>query len=90
MSITMIYYLLLIINYLFLLYMIDIEKENREILELRKKTVEEGGLLFKAKPIQTKDVYKTKASVMQPLTQPKSPLLQTKNRGMMKRQNAIL
>ncbi len=55
------------------------EKENdeRELRrELRNKPISEGGLLFKAAPIQEKDLYKTTIQEKAPLTEPHSPNLQ--------------
>lgn len=54
-----------------------LEQENRRMKDLRRKSVEEGGLMFKAKPIVTKDQYPTRAVVAAPLTTPLSPQLRT-------------
>lgn len=58
-----------------------LDQENRRIQAMRRKSVEEGGLMFKAKPIVTKDQYPTKAVVSAPLTTPFSPQLRTKTRS---------
>ena len=53
------------------------EQEARQMQALRRKSVEEGGLMFKAKPIVTKDLFPTKAVAVQPTTTPLSPQLRT-------------
>ena len=57
-----------------------LEQENSRIKELRRKSVEEGGLMFKAKPIITKDQFPTRAVPSTPLTTPLSPQLRTGSR----------
>ena len=61
-----------------------LEMENMRIKEMRRKSVEEGGLAFKAKPIVTKDAFPTKPVVAAPPTTPFSPKLLTKERSSMK------
>ena len=56
------------------------EEENRDINVKRRTSVSEGGLLFKAKPIETEDKYPCPAPKHIPLTEPKSPLLLTSAR----------
>jgi hypothetical protein len=57
------------------------EQENKQLQALRRKSVEEGGLMFKAKPIVTKDQYPTRAAASLPPTTPLSPQLRTKTRS---------
>lgn len=57
------------------------EKENAQINLLRRTSIEQGGLLFKAKPVITEDIFPASKPPMRPLTQPKSPFLLTKARG---------
>lgn len=47
--------------------------ENQEINILRRKSIQEGGLIFKAQPIITKDLYPSKQTKSIPLTTPISP-----------------
>ena len=54
-----------------------LEQENERIRELRRKSVEDGGLMFKAKPVITKDQFPTKFVPSAPLTTPLSPQLRT-------------
>jgi hypothetical protein len=54
-----------------------LDQENQRIKEMRRKSVEEGGLMFKAKPVVTKDQFPTKAVAAVPLTTPLSPHLRT-------------
>ncbi len=58
-----------------------LEQENSRIKELRRKSVEEGGLMFKAKPIIIKDQFPTRAVPSTPLTTPLSPQLRTGTRS---------
>ena len=69
----------------------NMEKEFNEIKQLRNNSIENGGMLFKAKPIQQKDLYKVK-TIREPmmLTEPKSPMLRTRERSFLKRQNAVV
>lgn len=60
------------------------EDENRRIADLRRTSIEEGGLLFKAKPVN--DGVPSDASSLappppMPLTEPKSPHLATAQRA---------
>ncbi len=57
------------------------DKENMEINQLRRMSVKEGGMAFKANPIVTKDKYPCAHVKAAPLTQPKSPYLLTKQRA---------
>ena len=59
----------------------QIEKENLEINQLRRLSVKEGGMAFKANPIVTKDKYPCAHVKAAPVTQPKSPYLLTKQRA---------
>ena len=52
-----------------------------EINQLRRMSVKEGGMAFKANPIVTKDKYPCAHVKAAPLTQPKSPYLLTKQRA---------
>jgi hypothetical protein len=55
--------------------------KQQEILELRRKTIEEGGLLFKAKPVLDKDPYPvTKPCQQKVLTKPQTPNFKLKAR----------
>ncbi|KAJ1401385.1 hypothetical protein B484DRAFT_405742, partial [Ochromonadaceae sp. CCMP2298] len=60
------------------------QRESLEVQEWRRRAVEEGGLMFKAKPIGTADQYPSKAPPATPLTTPFSPKLLTKARSCMK------
>eukprot|EP00428_Durinskia_dybowskii_P076584 CAMPEP_0170359130 /NCGR_PEP_ID=MMETSP0117_2-20130122/2594_1 /TAXON_ID=400756 /ORGANISM="Durinskia baltica, Strain CSIRO CS-38" /LENGTH=786 /DNA_ID=CAMNT_0010613379 /DNA_START=70 /DNA_END=2430 /DNA_ORIENTATION=- len=57
------------------------EQDKRQLMELRRKSVDEGGLMFKAKPILTKDQFPTKAMVKAPNTTPLSPQLRPRTRS---------
>jgi hypothetical protein len=57
------------------------EQEQRQLHALRRKSVEEGGLMFKAKPIQTQDQFPTRGVPATPVTLPLSPQLRTKTRS---------
>ncbi len=65
-----------------------LEKETKKKLELktmRRKSVEEGGLLFKARPVLAEDPFPVKPCTgNKKLTQPKSPNLRLKERREMK------
>ena len=54
---------------------------TQEINQLRRMSVKEGGMAFKANPIVTKDKYPCAHVKAAPLTQPKSPYLLTKQRA---------
>lgn len=56
-------------------------KELAAIKELKRKSVSEGGMAFKANPILTKDLFPTKPPPPISLTEPKSPYLLTKRRA---------
>jgi hypothetical protein len=58
-----------------------IEEEQRIIKELRHKSIEEGGLCFKASPILTTDVFPPKHVESAPLTEPVAPNLHTASRS---------
>jgi hypothetical protein len=58
-----------------------VEDENMHINLIRRRPISEGGLLFKAKPVETQDKFPTAKPIVRPLTQPKSPLLLTKLRA---------
>ena len=49
------------------------DEENERMKELRSKPVEEGGMMFKAHPIMTKDPYPAKSVPATPCTVPKGP-----------------
>lgn len=53
------------------------EKENIELQRLRRTPVSEGGMLFKASEVMTKDPYRVKHVNSNPLTEPISPNLRT-------------
>lgn len=53
------------------------DEENHNINILRRKSIAEGGLMFKANPIITDDKFPTAKPIMTPLTEPKSPMLRT-------------
>lgn len=57
------------------------DEENRALKNLRRKSVQEGGLMFKAAPILKEDLYPVKSSprAKQP-TIPKSPAFKLKER----------
>lgn len=57
------------------------EQEQRQLQALRRKSVEEGGLMFKAKPIQTQDQFPSRGVPATPVTLPLSPQLRTKTRS---------
>jgi hypothetical protein len=57
------------------------EKENQDIQALRRKPVSEGGMAFKAAPVQKEDLYPAPPTKAMLLTEPKSPCLQSKNRS---------
>jgi hypothetical protein len=58
-----------------------LDEENMRIRALRRTSAAEGGMLFKANPIITKDMYPTKGPIRSmPLTEPKSPNLLTATR----------
>ena len=63
------------------------EKENKEVKQLRRQTIEQGGMMFVAKPVVTIDQFPTKVPKSMPLTEPKSPYLRTKERAL--RQNEV-
>lgn len=54
------------------------DKENEDLNILRRKSVAEGGFMFVAKPIMTKDLYPSKAQKQIPLTTPFSPQFKSK------------
>ena len=56
------------------------EEENRDINIRRRTSVSEGGLLFKAKPIEKDDKFPCPRPKHIPLTEPKSPFLLTNYR----------
>ena len=59
------------------------EQENAAVAKLRRMSVAEGGLLFKAKPVlMDKDQYPTPHTRPAPPTMPKSPFLLTKQRAL--------
>jgi hypothetical protein len=60
------------------------QQEQQQLSVLRRTSVEEGGLMFKAKPIETKDQFPTRPSVAAALTAPTSPQLRTRSRSAMK------
>ncbi len=53
------------------------DEENRNINTMRRKSVAEGGLMYKAKEIIRDDPYPVATPVHKPLTEPKSPMLLT-------------
>ena len=57
------------------------DEENRDINIMRRKSVAEGGLMYKAKDIIREDPYPVANPVRAPLTEAKSPLLMTKVRA---------
>lgn len=56
------------------------DKENALIKAMRSKPVSEGGMLFKAAPVQTQDLFPPAARKRVALTEPKSPSLGASNR----------
>lgn len=58
------------------------EQENKEVAKLRRMSTADGGLMFKAQPVVTKDMYPTPKVAAQPPTMPKSPFLLTKQRAL--------
>lgn len=65
-----------------------VEEQNAKMKELRRKSIEEGGLVFKAKPVMKQDKYPTKSVPQTPLTTAKSPFLQTKTRSALRRKSS--
>jgi len=61
------------------------DMETKRIQEMRRKSIDEGGMLFKAQPILSKDLYPAKP-VTTPVqcTTPFSPNLRTKVRSMLR------
>jgi Targeting protein for Xklp2 (TPX2) domain len=57
------------------------DQENRAINVMRRTSIADGGLMFKASPIVTEDLYPTATPVSLPLTEAKSPFLLTKQRA---------
>lgn len=57
------------------------EEENRNINIMRRKSVSEGGLMYKAKEILREDPYPVGNPEYRPLTEPLSPMLMTKMRA---------
>lgn len=57
-----------------------VEYEQKIMKEMRRKSVDEGGLCFKAQPIMSTDKFPSKTIKAVPLTEPKSPYLKTKQR----------
>jgi hypothetical protein len=57
------------------------DQENQELHVMRRKSIEEGGLMFKAKPIQKDDLYPAKyvSKAFEP-TIPRSPKLLLRER----------
>lgn len=60
------------------------EEKQKHLQSLRRKTIEEGGLMFKAKPILQNDPFPVKKKPTKDLTHPKSPNLKLKERREMK------
>lgn len=58
-----------------------LEMEKKTIQDLRKKSVDEGGLCFKATPIMEKDIYPVRHVESAPLTEPVTPHLHTAARS---------
>jgi hypothetical protein len=58
----------------------QMDKENDDIKQLRRLTVDKGGLMFVAKPIVTKDHFPSKPQKAVTLTQPLSPSFKVKVR----------
>jgi hypothetical protein len=58
----------------------QMDKENEDIKQLRRLTVDKGGLMFVAKPIVTKDHFPSKPQKAVTLTQPQSPSFKVKVR----------
>ena len=67
-----------------------LEQEKQRVQEMRRRSVEEGGLMFKAKPIVTKDQFPTKLVASAPATTPLSPQLRTRDRSSLRSSNALL
>lgn len=57
------------------------DEENRNINIMRRKSISEGGLMYKAKEILREDPYPVATPEYRPLTEPKSPMLRTKLRA---------
>ena len=57
------------------------EEENRNINIMRRKSVSEGGLMYKANEIIRDDPYPVATPQRRPLTEPISPMLMTKARA---------
>ena len=57
------------------------DEENRDINIMRRKSVAEGGLMYKAKEILREDPYPVGNPEYRPLTEPLSPMLMTKMRA---------
>jgi hypothetical protein len=60
------------------------EEKQKHLQSLRRKTIEEGGLMFKAKPILQNDPFPVTKKPTKDLTHPKSPNLKLKERREMK------
>ena len=56
------------------------QSEDREIRRLRGKSIADGGLIFRAKPILTVDPFPARCVPPPPLTEPESPHLRTATR----------
>lgn len=67
----------------------SMDKENEDIKQLRRMTVDKGGLMFVAKPVEKDDHYPVKPAKAIPLTQPKSPHLRTKERAATKAPHVV-
>jgi hypothetical protein len=66
--------------------LMDLAAEQQDIANIRRKSVAEGGMMFKASSVQKEDRYPTKVtsasgSSKKELTEPKSPYLRTKVRA---------
>ena len=59
------------------------EDEERQLQEMRRKPVSEGGLNFVAAPILSVDPFPVRVPDLLPTTNPKSPFLITKLRASM-------